>query len=522
MRILRTFSFMSSQKTIETIDGVRERMIRKKRFSAIHDQYEGMITHSLLNDMEVSDVYSDSRRVREGSAFVAIPGQRENGENFVSEAVMRGAKVIVTENHDLEFDHKAERVCVDNARIALAEIARRHNGCPDKDISLVGVTGTNGKTTVSSLVRFLLEDAGRPVGLIGTVKYNLGDREVPSFRTTPESSDLYPMLKSMLAAGCSEAVMEVSSHGIHQSRVHGLNLEISVFLNLSRDHLDYHPDMERYFCEKRKIFNGENGILPKVAVINADCPYGKRLIAELPPQVRVLTFGTTDMCDFRAREIEIGETVSSFILDSPAGTHVVSSPMIGSFNVLNLLASLAIIYAKGRSVPDTLRQVCSFGGVDGRMEAVSENQEFKVVVDYAHTPDALRNALSVLRECTPGNLQVVFGCGGDRDRGKRMEMTRVACAGADKIWATSDNPRTEQLSEIFKDMRKGISKGAKISFIEDRRKAIGQALDSAKKGDCVLIAGKGHEAFQEVQYSALPFDDRKVARELLHVKSLAG
>ena len=315
--------------------------------------------------------------------------------------------------------------------------------------------------------------------------------------------------------------MEVSSHGIHQHRVFGINFEVVVFLNLSRDHLDYHHDMETYFREKIKIFNGENGPLPKVAVINEDCPYGRRLIEQLPPQVRVLTFGTSERCDFRAREVEVGDNETKFILDSLAGTHVVTSPLIGSFNVFNLLAALAVVHAQGRSISDTLRKVSSFGGVDGRMETVSEENDFNVVVDYAHTPDALRNALSILRECTSGRLHVVFGCGGDRDQGKRMEMTRVACAGADQIWVTSDNPRTESLSDIFNDMRKGVSRGAKISFIEDRRRAISMSLDAAEPGDCILIAGKGHESFQEVQYSAIPFDDRKIARELLKIKKLS-
>ncbi len=505
----------------ESIEVVRNRMKNKKSLrSTFGDDFGGEL-ESVLKGIEVEDIHSDSRRVGNGSLFVAIPGSRENGENYVAEAVNRGASVVVTENEILQLDGDVTKVCVSNARMALAKIARRHNGCPDLDLSVVGVTGTNGKTTVTTLIRFLLEESARPVGLIGTVRYHLGDREIPSFRTTPESSDLFPMLKSMLAAGCSEAVMEVSSHGIHQCRVYGLNLDISVFLNLSRDHLDYHRDMESYFHEKRKIFNGENGNLPRVAVINGDCSYGKRLIEQLPPQVQTLTFGTSEGCDFRARDIEVGERETRFILDSLSGTHVVTSPLIGRFNVMNLLASLAVIHARGKSVPDSLRKVGSFEGVDGRMESVSDNNDFKVVVDYAHTPDALRNALSILRECTPGKLHVVFGCGGDRDRGKRMEMTRVACAGADQVWATSDNPRTESLNEIFQDMRKGISRGAKISFIEDRRRAISLALDGAGEGDCVLIAGKGHEPFQEVQYTAVPFDDRKVARELLKVKRLS-
>ena len=406
--------------------------------------------------------------------------------------------------------------------MALAKFAKKHHGMPDKSLSIVGVTGTNGKTTVTTLTRHLLERPGRPVGLIGTVRYHLGDREVPSFKTTPESSDIYPLLKSMLAAGCSEAVMEVSSHGIHQCRVAGLEMEVVVFLNLTRDHLDYHGNMEDYFCEKRKIFNGQNGSLPKVAVINADCPYGKRLMDELPPQVHILSFGESKNCTFRAKNISLSSSGSEFILDGPFGSTVVSSPLLGRYNVMNVMASFAIVHALGLEVSDIIHKISAFSGVDGRMEAVDRGQGYNVVVDYAHTPDALRNALSMLRECTSGKLHLVFGCGGDRDQGKRLEMTKVACAGADKVWATTDNPRTEPQSKIFNDMRKGMSKNSKVYFIDDRRRAISMALDAAESGDCVLIAGKGHETFQEVQYTAIPFDDRLVAGELLSAKQLSA
>ena len=473
------------------------------------------------NNQRVTELISDSRRVTPGSAFFALPGMRTDGTKYIQEALERGAKTIVTQDPSLEVPNSVAKICVEDARRTLAKFAKRYYGNPDEHLDLIGVTGTNGKTTVTTLTRHLLEDSGRPVGLIGTVRYHLGDREIPSFRTTPESTDLYSLLRNMVVGGCSEAVMEVSSHGIHQSRVSGLRLGVTVFLNLTRDHLDYHETMEHYFNEKRKIFNGVNGKLPKVAVINGDCIYGKRLMNELPPQVQILSFGMEEGNDFRARNIDLQENGTNFILDAPSGTHVVASPMLGRFNVMNLMASLAVIHSLGRSVSDTLRKVRAFAGVDGRMETVDCSETYKVVVDYAHTPDALRNALSMLRECTPGKLHVVFGCGGDRDRGKRMEMTRVACAGADTVWATSDNPRTESQQNIFKDMRRGMSKGAEVYFIEDRRRAISSALDEAKDGDCVLIAGKGHETFQEVQYTAIPFDDRKVADELLQAKSLA-
>lgn len=471
---------------------------------------------------EINAICSDSRRVVPGAAFFAIPGARTSGENHLEEALSRGAKVIVSESNDINVPLGITNVKVGDARKALAKFSKRFYGSPDHALNLIGITGTNGKTTVSTLTRHLLEGPGKPVGLIGTVSYNLGDRDIPSYKTTPEATDLYPMLKSMLAAGCSEAVMEVSSHGIHQSRVSGLNLEVAVFMNLTRDHLDYHGTMEDYYREKRKLFNGVNGPLPKVAVINGDCPYGRRLAEELPPQVHILTFGFNENNQFRAKNLSLDAEGSKFVLESPLGNNVVASPLIGRYNVINALASFAIVHAMGKNVSKSIHKLRTFEGVSGRMESLEKGQPYRVVVDYAHTPDALRNALEMLRECTKGKVRVVFGCGGDRDKGKRLEMTRVACAAADQVWATSDNPRTEGIDSIFADMRKGVCKGADVYFVEDRRRAIDLALDAANNDDCVLIAGKGHETYQEVQYTAIPFDDRIVASDLLSAKLYGG
>lgn len=503
----------------EHMESVRSRMNWVRRLDELMSEDEILVQGK--KETKVSALVTDSRRVTPGCAFFAMPGLRTNGNNFIKDAIQHGASTVITEANQGEIPKRVTKIWVNDARKALAKYAKKYHGNPDSSLNLVGVTGTNGKTTVTTLVRYLLEEPGKPVGLIGTVKYNLGDREIPSFRTTPESSDLYPLLRSMLTGGCADAVMEISSHGIHQSRVAGLDLSVAAFLNLSRDHLDYHGGMEAYFSEKRKIFNGENGSLPEVAVINGDCPYGSRLLETIPPQVQSLTFGFGERNTFKAKNAVFSEKGSEFLLEAPCGNFVISSPMLGRYNIMNLLASLAIVYAMDRPIGNLIRKISAFKGVDGRMESIERGQSYKVVVDYAHTPDALRNALGMLKECTPGKLHLVFGCGGDRDRGKRMEMTRVACAGADRIWATADNPRTENLSDIFKHMRKGISSDAKISFVSDRRRAISLALDSSERGDCVLIAGKGHEEFQEVQYTAIPFDDRLVAKELLLAKSFA-
>jgi UDP-N-acetylmuramoyl-L-alanyl-D-glutamate--2,6-diaminopimelate ligase len=481
-----------------------------------------VLTEQTAGNEMIMGVSSDSRRVVPGSVFFALPGKRTNGELHLEEALERGAKVVVSESSVVNVPLGVTKIKVENARQALSRFSKKFYDAPDESLSLIGITGTNGKTTVSTLTRHLLEEPGRPVGLIGTVQYNLGDRDVPSYKTTPEATDIYPMLKSMLAAGCRSAVMEISSHGIHQSRVSGISVEIAAFMNLTRDHLDYHGSMEEYYREKRKLFNGLNGPLPKVAVINGDCPYGRRLIQELPPQVQVLTFGIGEKNHFRAVNLSLDTEGSKFVLQSPLGNTVVASPLIGRYNISNVLASLSIVYAMGHDVVSAVQKLNKFRGVSGRMEAVEKGQPYRVVVDYAHTPDALRSALEMLQECTKGKIRVVFGCGGDRDKGKRLEMTRVACAAADQIWATSDNPRTESIDSIFGDMKKGVCKGSEVYFVEDRRRAIDLALQAAETDDCVLIAGKGHETYQEVQYTAIPFDDRIVAGDLLDAKFYGG
>jgi UDP-N-acetylmuramoyl-L-alanyl-D-glutamate--2,6-diaminopimelate ligase len=473
-------------------------------------------THG-LGGSRVLDLVTDSRRVVPGSLFFALEGLRSDGNDYVEEAIKRGAVGVVSKrSHPSGAGFSS--IQVDDAREALARFSRRFHCFPDRELALAGVTGTNGKTTVSTLVRFLLEQQGSPVGMIGTIRYELGDRTLPSFKTTPESADLYGMLRRIQAAGCSEAVMEVSSHGIDQNRVNDLNLAVAAFLNLSQDHLDYHESMEQYFRAKCKIFNGANGSLPVVGVINADCPWGRRLFEEIPSQVRLLTFGEALEADFRARDIQLSQKGTEFLLECPEGVFEVHSPLLGRYNVSNVLAAFAICRAMGQPTKDSVEMIRCFNGVDGRMQEVNEGQPYKVLVDYAHTPDALGNALQMLREFTPGRLQVVFGCGGDRDRGKRSQMTEIACGLADLTWATADNPRTEKQDRIFRDMRKGVSDTSKIEFVSDRRRAISKALDQADTGDCVLIAGKGHETFQEINRSALPFDDRLVARELLRHK----
>ncbi len=472
-------------------------------------------------DRPISGIVMDSRRVAPGNLFYALPGLRSDGVKYIEEAIQRGAVAVVATSLPALAHPKVTYLQVADARASLALVARRYYRAPDADLRVVGVTGTNGKTTVTHLLRhFLAERGSRRVGMLGTVSYDLGQRMVPSFKTTPESLDIYGMLAQMRAAGCAEAVMEVSSHGVDQQRVQGMEFSVAVFTNLTRDHLDYHHTLENYFAAKARLFDGGVGSRPKVAVVNLDDPYGRRLAAMLPADTKVVTFGESPDAQVRAEAVDLGFKGTAFRLVLPDGSLPVISPLIGRFNVSNLLAAFATLHALGRNVGEAVASLSLFRGTAGRMERIEAGQAFNVLVDYAHTDDALRNTLGMLRTITPGRLLVVFGCGGNRDRAKRPLMVGAVQEYADFAWATADNPRSESLARIFDDMRTGVTDTHKLAFIDDRRRAISLALDFARPGDSLLIAGKGHETFQEFADTVIPFDDRQVVRELIAVKQL--
>ena len=470
-------------------------------------------------DRPISGLTMDSRRVVPGTLFFALPGLRTDGAAFIDEAINRGAVAVVSQRSIALPYGKITFIQVPDARTTLARVAQRYYRFPDRELEVVGVTGTNGKTTVTHLIKHFLNGQQR-IGLIGTVCYDLGLRTVPSYKTTPESLDLYAMLAQMRDAGCRQAVMEVSSHGIDQKRVLGMQFRAVVFTNLTRDHLDYHRSLDAYFEVKSRLFAGGTGALPKAAVVNLDDGYGRELAGRIPAGVRTVTFGEHPEADVRAEAVNLEVRRTSFRLVWPGGTAAVESPLIGRYNVSNLLAALATVHALGRDLAGLLPKLGQFRSVAGRMERIEEGQSFNVLVDYAHTDDALRNALGMLRAVTPGRLLVVFGCGGNRDRTKRPLMTRAVQERADFAWATADNPRSEPLARIFADMKEGVSAPDKILFLDDRRRAISLALDAARPGDCLLIAGKGHESYQEFADTIIPFDDRQVVRELIGVKQL--
>jgi UDP-N-acetylmuramoyl-L-alanyl-D-glutamate--2,6-diaminopimelate ligase len=468
--------------------------------------------------VEVGSIHYDSRKVQPGSMFVAIRGLVADGNSFIDSARRKGAVAVVSEL-PAQGDHPWLQV--PDARSALALLAAALFANPAAALELVGVTGTNGKTTTTYLIEAGLAAAGRKAGLIGTVQYRTGDRVVDATRTTPESSDLQALLREMVDAGCSYAVFEVSSISLALKRVAGCAFKAAVFTNLTRDHLDFHGDMDRYFQAKRLLF--EEQLRPDgVAVLNSD----DDRVRELGPSLRrrVLTFALGRPADITTEELDISLAGVRFRARTPAATFDVRSPLIGRFNVQNLLGAIGALVAL--DVPPEAIQagLAACAGVPGRLERVSVGQDFTVVVDYAHTDDGLKKLLEAVRELKPGRIITVFGCGGDRDRTKRPLMGAVAARLSDVVVVTSDNPRSESPEAIIDEIRRGINGGKKpeSTFIVDRREAIAHALSLAGSGDIVVIAGKGHETYQVVRDRTLPFDDREVAKELLRERLGAG
>lgn len=472
-------------------------------------------TQGSLNS-QVTALIFDSRRVIPGSVFFAIEGFNQDGNAFLEEAIDRGAVAVVSNSPAPKWC-PITYIQVENVRCSLADMARIFFEEPDERLTMIGVTGTNGKTTTTMLLQSLLADEPRTVGLLGTVRYDLGRRTLPAYRTTPESVEVYGMLAEMVRSGCHTGIMEVSSHGLDQNRVRGINFDIVAFLNLTQDHLDYHRNKSAYFEAKARLFDGSLGYSPKIAILNTDDEASILLKKQIPEAVKIITFGVCEMADFYAKDIDLGPRSSTFVCVCPMGEYRVNLPLPGLFNIQNALAALAIGYALGKPLSLLLERLKIFTGVSGRMECVNLGQSFHVFVDYAHTDDALSKALTTLKCITPGALHVVFGCGGNRDRLKRPKMLQAALNVADFVWATSDNPRKESIDDIFDDMQAGISDLSKVTFISDRRLAILEAFKKAQPGDCILIAGKGHEAYQEFADTILPFDDKLVAENELRL-----
>ncbi len=472
----------------------------------------------------------DSRRVEPGFLFVAIRGFKTDGHLFIGDAVARGAVAVALEE-PLTAVAGAGRippvawVQVDNTRRALGLLAARFYGYPSRRLRLIGVTGTNGKTTTTHLIQAVLEAAGRPAGLLGTIGNRLGDQILPAVHTTPEALDLQVLLDRLVNLGAWGAVMEVSSHALALHRVAGAEFDGAVFTNLTQDHLDFHRDMEDYFHGKARLFQElgqgvKNG--PKYAVINGDDPWSHRLAALTP--VPVITYGCNEGVQVRAGDIHLEAGGFTCTVTWPGGATRLGLALTGHYNVYNALAAFTVALQEGIDPGVAAAALAGVRGVPGRLEPINQGQPFTVVVDYAHTPDGLENVLRAARQVTRGRLLVVFGCGGDRDRGKRPLMGRAAAELSDYSIVTSDNPRSEEPEAIIAAILAGVRAvpGAHYQVEADRRRAIAAAFTLAQPGDMVVIAGKGHENYQILKDKTIPFDDRQVAREELAALGYRG
>ena len=465
-------------------------------------------------DIDVQGIAYDSRRVVPGGLFVAIRGHKADGAQFVADALSNGAAAVVSEN-DFEVGSGVTHIRVRCSRRALAALANAFYGDLSREMKVIGITGTNGKTTSAYMIRDLLRDGGFQPGLLGTVAYDTSNRILPAPRTTPEAPDIHDLFRQMREAGCDSVVMEASSHAIDQQRIHGITFAISVFTNLTRDHLDYHGNMESYFEVKARLFRIENPLAERACVINIDDPWGRKLVERQAELEQVLTYGFDEKAMVRASDIEIKIEGTCFTVSSPWGEARVRLNLQGRFNVSNALAAMAVGGLCGIRLPDMIKSLEAIQMIPGRLEAIPNRKNKRVFVDYAHTDDALRNVLAALRECCKGKLVVVFGCGGDRDRGKRRLMGQVAARLADFSVITSDNPRTEDPGAIIKDVIDGFEGSDAFEVILSRRDAIEKGLALTGRKDVLLVAGKGHETFQEQAGTIIPFDDRETVRELL-------
>jgi UDP-N-acetylmuramoyl-L-alanyl-D-glutamate--2,6-diaminopimelate ligase len=451
--------------------------------------------------VEISDLAYDNRRAGPGTLFFCVPGFTRDGHDFAPDAIARGAVALVVER---PLGLGVPEVRVRSVREAMAPAAARLAGDPTARLQVVGITGTNGKTTTCFIVRSLLEAAGVQTGLLGTVTSYVGGAERPTIHTTPEAIDLQRTFAEMLAGGDSACAMEVSSHALALHRADAIHWDVAVFTNLTQDHLDFHATMEDYFAAKRRLFEAS----PRVRVVNADDAYGRRLLADFPDAI---AYSLGDVSD-----LDTGRAGSSFTFDGMR----LRTPLPGPFNVLNCLAAIHAVRALGVTDDQIARALPHTGQVPGRFEPVDEGQDFTVIVDYSHTPDSLENVLRAARSMTGGRLLCVFGCGGDRDKGKRPVMGRIASELADVAIVTSDNPRSEDPEAIIAEIVAGMT--APGEQIPDRREAIERAVELAEPGDVVVIAGKGHEQGQEFADGVkVPFDDVTVARESLRGRRVA-
>ncbi|MFO0774623.1 MAG: UDP-N-acetylmuramoyl-L-alanyl-D-glutamate--2,6-diaminopimelate ligase [Nitrospiraceae bacterium] len=473
----------------------------------------------------VTKVTDDSRAVGPGTLFIAVKGERVDGHRFIEQAVRAGATAVVAQDEVAGLSIPVVRVR--DSRQALGLLGSRYQGNPASRLRMVGITGTNGKTTTTYLCRALLESVGHKVGLIGTVAYEIGAERIPASHTTPGALELQHLLGRMVGATIDTVVMEVSSHALALDRVIGCEYDVAVFTNLTQDHLDFHRDLDEYFNAKLKLFTGLNdrGAKPglKRAIVNADDPRSAQIAAAV--SVPVWTYGIGGRADIRAEEVRMSTAGTSFTVATPKGRVNIESQLVGEHNISNSLAAIGVALHEGLSLESIARGMATVTNVPGRFERVQAGQAFTVVVDYAHTEDALLRLLAAAERLKTGRIITLFGCGGDRDRTKRPKMGRAAVAHSDVVILTSDNPRTEDPTAILKEVEVGVTEALRARpsvqyrMIADRREAIRAAVAEATPGDMVLIAGKGHEDYQIIGTVKHHFDDREEARAAIAARS---
>ncbi|TDA70475.1 MAG: UDP-N-acetylmuramoyl-L-alanyl-D-glutamate--2,6-diaminopimelate ligase [Clostridia bacterium] len=467
-------------------------------------------------DTPVTGLTYDSRKVEPGFIFVAVPGYKYDGHDFIPQALARGAVGIISQK-EASLPPGVGWLHVRDSRLALGLAAAAYYDYPARSLRVIGVTGTNGKTTTTHLIHAALNQAGISAGLLGTLGLYLCGQYREMSRTTPEAPDIQAAMAQMRAAGCRAVVMEVSSHALELHRVAGIEFDVAVFTNLTQDHLDFHGNVEAYRQAKGRLFAALGSgakVGPKYAVVNADDPAGEYfcLVSAAP----AITYGVQQEAAVRGRKITYGSAGVSLTVTYPAGEQPLALHLSGLFNVYNALAAWAVAWQEGIPPVTVARALQSVTGIPGRFEAIRSGQDFQVIVDYAHTPDGLENVLRAARQVTAGRVITVFGCGGDRDRGKRPLMGEIAGRDSDFVIVTADNPRSENALDIIREIEPGLRQsGRQYTVVPDRRLAIYQALGMAGPGDLVLIAGKGHETYQIVGDEVLPFDDRLVARQAL-------
>jgi UDP-N-acetylmuramoyl-L-alanyl-D-glutamate--2,6-diaminopimelate ligase len=467
----------------------------------------------------VHAITDDSRAVTGGSLFVAVKGERVDGHGFVEQAIKAGAVAVVAQEPVASGPLPFVRVA--DSRKALGFLGSRFHGDPSARLRMIGVTGTNGKTTTTYLCKALLEGIGRQVGLIGTVEYRIGQETLPASHTTPGALDLQALLAKMVESGLTAAVMEVSSHALALDRTSGCEYDAAVFTNLTQDHLDFHHTMEDYFEAKLRLFTGLAGgqKAGKLALVNVDDPLGATIREACP--VPVWGYALKNQADLKAGRVRLSLTGTVFTAETPAGSFTVESRLVGEHNVYNLLGAIGVALHEGATPHQICEATAHITNVPGRFERISSEHDVTVVVDYAHTEDALLRLLTAAQALKTGRIITVFGCGGDRDRGKRPKMGRAAVEYSDVVVLTSDNPRTEDPMTIFRDVEVGVRDAlerhshVQYHLVPDRREAIRAAIRGAHRGDMVLIAGKGHEDYQIIGTNKLHFDDREVAREAI-------